>query len=94
MPRLGKTRRKSRSRARARARSHSRSHSRARGGSFPFASHNYSLTRANSNKLLSPYPNIENAQGQIVENAQFFHPNNVGAQEFRNTRDRIYGRGN
>ena len=88
MPRLGKTRRKSRSRARR-----SRARARARGGSFPYASYNHALTRSNSNKPLSQYPFVENSHGQIVDNAHFFHPNNVGAARYRDARDRIYGRG-
>jgi len=88
MPRLGKTRRKSRSRARR-----SRARARARGGSFPFAGHNYSLTRANKDKPLSQYPFVENKQGQIVTNAHYYHPSNRAAQAYRDERDRYYGRG-
>ena len=90
MPRLGKTRRKSRSRSRSRSHSRSHSHSRARGGSFPFAGHNYALTRGNSGKPLSPYPNVENSLGQIVDNAHFYHDKNEGAARYRAARDR-YG---
>jgi hypothetical protein len=91
MPRLGKTRRKSRSRARARSRARGGS---SYAGSFPFAGHNYSLTRANKDKPLSRFPNIENPQGQIVPNANYYHPNNVDAARYRDDRARIYGRGN